>query len=150
MHGDEDRHRGPPGRRKGPGGAHEPAGVPMHRLFLLLIAVACSVAVAAPTPAPVRAEIEALLNHLQTSGCEFNRNGSWYSGAQAKSHLLGKLEYLEGKGTLSSTEQFIEHAASTSSSSGKPYQVRCGSAAPLPSAKWLSQELASIRSPAKR
>ena len=122
----------------------------MKRLSIGLAALACGLALASPTSAPVRTEIEALLNRLQASGCEFNRNGSWYDGAKARSHLLGKLEYLEGKGTIASSEQFIELAASASSSSGKPYEVRCGSAAPMPSAKWLTRELAAIRSPAKR
>ncbi|MRV73115.1 hypothetical protein GJ700_15505 [Duganella sp. FT92W] len=102
-------------------------------------------ATAAPTAAPVRAEIDGLLGKLQTSGCQFNRNGSWYSGAEAKSHLLRKLEYFEDKSNVKTTEQFIELAASKSSSSGKPYQVKCGNAAAVPSQQWLSTELNAIR-----
>lgn len=100
---------------------------------------------AGPAAAPVRTEIESLLAKLQSSGCEFNRNGSWYSGTEAKAHLLRKLEYLEGKDLVSSTEKFIELGASTSSSSGKPYLVRCGTIAPQESGKWLTQELKAIR-----
>ncbi len=86
-----------------------------------------------------------MLTKLQTSGCQFNRNDSWYSGSEAKDHLLRKLEYFEGKGTVQSTEQFIEVAASKSSSSGKPYRVRCGDESAMGSQQWLSRELASIR-----
>ncbi|WP_396269528.1 DUF5329 family protein [Ideonella sp.] len=93
-------------------------------LTLLLSALHASTA---PTPAPIRAEIDALMGKLVASGCQFERNGTLHSGAEAKSHILRKLGYLEGKSTLQSTEQFIELAASKSSSSGKPYLVKCGS-----------------------
>lgn len=108
----------------------------------------CLVGTAAPTSAPVRAEIETLLTKLQASGCQFNRNGSWYSGLEAKDHLLRKLEYIEGKGTVQSTEQFIELAASKSSFSGRAYKVRCGGQAPVASQVWLVQQLAVVRAPA--
>jgi hypothetical protein len=112
--------------------------------LLLGLAVFCQ-ATAGPTPAATRAEIDALLTRLESSGCDFNRNGSWYKGAEAKAHLLKKLEYLENKSTLRSTEQFIEQTASSSSSSGKPYLVKCGGANPQPSAQWLSKQLEGLR-----
>jgi hypothetical protein len=111
----------------------------------ILLAACCGLAAAAPTPAPVRAEIDALLAKLESSGCQFNRNGSWHGAGEAKAHLLRKLEYIERRGTVQSTEQFIELAATGSSRSGKPYLVRCGSEAPVPSRQWLTRELAPIR-----
>lgn len=116
-----------------------------HLLAASMLAAFWTAASAAPTAAPVRAEIDTLLNKLQSSGCQFNRNGSWYSGAEAKSHLLRKLEYFEDKGTVKNTEQFIELAATKSSSSGKPYQVKCGAAAAASSNLWLTTELNAIR-----
>jgi hypothetical protein len=116
-----------------------------HCLALPLLAAVWSSALAGPTAAPVRAEIDTLLSKLQVSGCQFNRNGSWYSGAEAKSHLLRKLEYFEDKGTVKNTEQFIELAASKSSSSGKPYQVKCGADHAIDSRQWLTRELAAQR-----
>lgn len=110
-----------------------------------ILAAFWTAASAAPTAAPVRAEIDTLLNKLQSSGCQFNRNGSWYSGAEAKSHLLRKLEYFEDKETVKNTEQFIELAATKSSSSGKPYQVKCGADHALDSKLWLTRELATQR-----
>jgi hypothetical protein len=101
---------------------------------------------ASPTAGSVRSEIDALLAKLQASGCQLNRNGSWYTGAEAKDHLLRKLEYLEGKGTVQRTEQFIELAASKSSSSGKPYQVKCAGEQPVESQLWLTKQLSIIRS----
>lgn len=95
--------------------------------------------------AGVRAEIEALFARLETSHCEFQRNGKAYSASDARAHLLRKLAYLEAKGTVSSTEQFIELAASKSSLSGKSYLVLCPSTAPLLSATWLISELHDLR-----
>jgi hypothetical protein len=102
-------------------------------------------AFAGPTPAPVRAEIDAMLNRLETSGCQFLRNGSWHDGARAKAHLLDKLAYIEKRGTVQSAEQFIELAASRSSLSGRPYQVRCGGQAPVESRRWLGEQLTALR-----
>ena len=100
---------------------------------------------AAPLTPVARAEVDALLTRLQTSGCEFNRNGSWYSGSDAKAHLLKKLNYLEGKDMVQTAEQFIERGASGSSMSGKPYLVRCAGKAPTESAQWLKAELQQVR-----
>jgi len=117
----------------------------MRMILALVLALAASGAQAAPLPAPARAEVDALLTRLQSSGCQFNRNGSWYNGADAKTHLLRKLEYLEKKDLVKNAEQFIDLGASSSSSSGKPYMVKCGSAAPVESKAWLGAELKAIR-----
>ena len=113
--------------------------------FPLLAAFLYGAALAGPTPAPGRAEIDALLERLQNSGCQFSRNGSWYSAADARGHLLRKLDYIEGQRTLKSTEQFIEFVASASSESGEAYAVRCGGGTPMQSREWLSKELTFIR-----
>lgn len=120
--------------------------IPRRHIAAIVLAAWSCVSLAAPTPAPVRSEIDALLDRLQSSGCQFNRNGTWHDGAKAKEHLLNKLKYMERKGTVQSTEQFIELAASASSSSGKPYQVKCGAAEPVQSRQWLNDELAKLRS----
>lgn len=105
-----------------------------------------SLATASPTSAPIRVEIDALLARLQSSGCQFDRNGSWYSASEAKDHILRKLEYIEGKSGIQSTEQFIKQAASKSSSTGKPYHVKCGTEVAVESQQWLSKQLVLIRS----
>jgi hypothetical protein len=117
----------------------------MRRILAASLLLACAMAQAAPLPAPARAEVDALLARLQSSGCQFNRNGSWYNGAEARAHLLRKLEYLENKNMVRSAEQFIELGAATSSTSGKPYLVKCGTAAPVESKAWLGAELKAIR-----
>jgi hypothetical protein len=113
------------------------------------VALSFSAVVQAEPLAPaVRGEIDALLGKLAASGCQFNRNGSWHSAVDARSHLLSKLEYLERKDLVRTTEQFIERGASGSSVSGKPYQVKCGTAEAVPSQRWLLAELKALRSPA--
>jgi hypothetical protein len=99
-------------------------------------------------PSPARPEIDALLLRLQSSGCSFNRNGSWYEARDARAHLVKKLEYLEDRNLVQTTEQFIDRAATGSSLSGKPYLVRCGSAQPVESRTWLTQQLKALRASA--
>ena len=114
-------------------------------LFLMSVA-----GLAAPTAAPVRAEIDALLARLETSGCRFGRNDEWYAGADAKAHLLRKLEYIEKYGTITTAQQFIDVAATKSSVSGAPYVVQCANAAAVPSGAWLTAQLQALRAtPAK-
>jgi hypothetical protein len=68
------------------------------RLLLLLLAcLFVAAATAAPLLPVARTEIDALLSRLEALGCEFNRNGTWYTGAEAKPHLLRKLKYLEDR-----------------------------------------------------
>jgi hypothetical protein len=120
---------------------------PLHTFLVAAILASTTVAVsAADLPATSRFEIDALLNRLGASGCEFNRNGSWYSSPDAKAHLTKKLNYLVEKKKLDGTEQFIKLAASSSSMSGKDYLVRCGGAQPVASQAWLLAELRTIRS----
>lgn len=90
-------------------------------------------------------EVTALMGVLETSGCEFERNGSWYDGKRAASHLRRKYEHVRKRTTLPDTETFIELAASRSSVSGKPYRVRCGDAAPMESQAWFLARLALLR-----
>ena len=120
------------------------------RIVCFLAVLGClSTSVVAPVYAQeqktARAEIEQLLERLEKSGCQFNRNGSWHTGAEAKQHLLSKLEYLEKKKQAQSSEQFIELAATKSSMSGQAYQVRCANKASVNSSLWLSTELAVLR-----
>jgi hypothetical protein len=51
-------------------------------LIVLFLAMASS-ALAAESDAVAKKEIEHLMGHLASSGCQFNRNGSWYSASRA-------------------------------------------------------------------
>jgi chemotaxis regulatin CheY-phosphate phosphatase CheZ len=121
---------------------------PLHRTLrgaLLALLLAAPQAHAAPLPPAARGEIEGLLSRLAASGCQFRRNGSWHTAAEAQAHLRRKLDYLVDKGAVASAEQFIERAAIRSSVSGRAYQVKCGSDAPVASSAWLRAELAAMR-----
>ncbi len=122
----------------------------MRRLLatVLTCAAIATTAAAAPLAPEARTEIDALVSKLDASGCEFNRNGSWHSGKEAKAHLLRKLKYLEDRGMVHSTEQFIELAASASSITGQPYMVRCGDGIPIRSGTWLLSQMRAMRSAA--
>ena len=115
---------------------------------VLTCAAIATTAAAAPLSPGARTEIDALMSKLEASGCEFNRNGTWHSGMEAKAHLLRKLKYLEDRGMVQSTEQFIELAASGSSITGQPYMVRCGNGVPVQSGTWLLSQMRAMRSAA--
>lgn len=117
----------------------------MKRLILCLAMVLASPAVADEPGAVARKEISHLISYLGSSGCRFQRNGSWYTSSQAVRHLTRKHEHLLKRGLVPSTEAFIERAATESSVSGKPYLVKCGQAPAVPSATWLREELAKLR-----
>jgi hypothetical protein len=114
-------------------------------VLALVALLAISAAGSAEPDAVARAEIAHLLKYLETSGCQFQRNGSWYAPERAASHLNQKYEYLLKKDLVTSAETFIERAATESSASGKPYSVKCGDAAAVPSAEWLRAELQRFR-----
>ncbi len=113
---------------------------------LLAALLLAPLAQAATLPPAARVEIDSLLSRLAASGCQFRRNGIWYTAAEAQVHLRRKLDYLVDKAAVASTEQFIERAASRSSVSGQVYQVRCGGNPPAPSGAWLYAELRALRS----
>jgi len=112
---------------------------------LLLAALLSPPAALAQTPVPVQNEVNYLLGYIAGSGCEFNRNGSWYNAQKAHSHLRDKYKYLVEKNLADTTEHFIERAASESSLSGKPYQIRCSDGVAVPSQQWLRDKLMQLR-----
>jgi hypothetical protein len=117
----------------------------MKKITLWLIMAVVLPAMATESETTAKQEIEHLIAHLASSGCEFNRNGSWYSAARAVSHLKRKYQYLAERNLAPTAEAFIERAASESSASGKPYLVRCGGQAEVKSSTWFSAALAKFR-----
>lgn len=121
------------------------------RKLLALSVLASSLAFgAAPPPPQAQKEISHLLHYLGHAGCQFNRNGNWYEPARAVDHVNEKYQYLLRRGLVGSAEEFIARAASESSQSHRPYQVRCGNAAPVAAADWLRAELVRYRAGATR
>ena len=113
--------------------------------FALTMSIAWNSGIGAELSASSKAEIGALLDRLGASGCQFNRNGTWYSSVKAKAHLARKLDYLLDRKLVESPEQFIALAGTKSSQSGDEYQVKCGNEAAVSSAAWLTAQLKELR-----
>ena len=118
----------------------------MSRLAILLLALSLCVPSHAAAPDSVaQREIDHLLDYLEHSGCDFNRNGRWYPAKDAREHIAGKYAYLLDKGWVSTAEEFVARAATKSSTSGTAYQVRWPGAPAVPSSQWLLDELRRYR-----
>jgi len=118
--------------------------IPTCLLCVTLLTAGASSWAAAPSKA-ARAEIQQLLAFVANSGCQFNRNGTWYPAPEASAHLADKERYLAERGQITSAEDFIAKAATKSSMTGKPYTVRCGSEPVIASDEWLTAELRRFR-----
>ena len=92
--------------------------------------------------ADMQSEIQYLLQYVENSGCEFERNGSVYASGEARSHMERKYNYVRSR--VDVTEDFIRYAATESSMSGSKYHVTCGGKQQT-SAEWLNNELARYR-----
>ncbi len=112
--------------------------------FIALLLVGVS-AWADGVPPVAQQEINHLFSYLKGSGCQFSRNGSWYTPQEAVDHLNDKYQYLIHHDMVNTAEDFIEYAASKSSWSGKPYLVKCGSGAAEETAGWFRAELQKYR-----
>ena len=117
-------------------------------LPLLFLSLYIPLDAAAGPPPFTQQEIDHLLGYVENSGCEFYRNGTWYDSQKAVAHLRTKYGFL--RPSVNRAEDFIEKAASRSSLSGQPYQVRCGPGVPVPGAQWLGDELIRFRTTLSR
>lgn len=97
-----------------------------------------------PGPA-TKLEVEQLLERLGASGCQFQRNGSWYGAAMARRHLEQKYQYLLDRQRVRTAEDFISLAATKSSLSGNAYLVQCGGQPQSYSADWMTTQLREVR-----
>lgn len=114
------------------------------RLLLALVLAAPLAPLAAPATT-VQQEVNHLLEYIANSGCNFYRNGNWGAAALAAAHARTKFDYLSMHEEIGSAADFIAKAASQSSVTGLPYQVKCYGAAPVLTRAWLSEELARYR-----
>ena len=119
-----------------------------HLAAAMLICTAASLSQAAESPA-TKQEIAHLFTTLESSNCQFNRNGTWYSAKEASGHLATKYKYLRDKDLVPSAEKFIERAATESSLSGKAYQIKCADNVAQLSAPWFMAALAKYRAEGK-
>lgn len=116
---------------------------------LLLLIVILTAALLLPelsyadVPEAQKPEVEYLLGLVKNSPCKFERNGKLYDSEKAYEHIKEKYEYFRDE--ITSTETFIEYAATKSMMSGKYYLILCGGAEPVKTADWLLKELKKYR-----
>ena len=92
---------------------------------------------------PMNEEIDYLISSVGKSGCAFIRNGKRYSGRDARAHLRSKRR--RNAHLIESTEGFIEKIASESSTSGKPYLIRCRRQQQETANAWFTALLIKLR-----
>ncbi|MGH7848894.1 MAG: DUF5329 family protein, partial [Thermodesulfobacteriota bacterium] len=97
----------------------------------------------ADVPPAEKPEVEYLLGLVKTSACKFERNGKLYDGEKAYGHIKKKYEHFRDE--ITSTETFIEYAATKSMISGNYYLVICAGSEPENTGDWLLKELRKYR-----
>jgi hypothetical protein len=118
---------------------------PLSAVLCLVLGLALAPVVRAAPPAIAQTEINYLLAFIESSACEFFRNGSWYDAKAAAAHLRDKYQMLAMGDRIQTAEDFIEEVATKSSLSGQPYQVRCGGDKAVTTNRWLRDMLARYR-----
>jgi hypothetical protein len=118
---------------------------PASAVLCLVLGLALAPVARAAPPAIAQAEINYLLGFIEDSACEFFRNGSWYDAKKAAAHLRDKYEMLATGDRIHTAEDFIEEAATKSSLSGQPYQVRCSGDKAVATNQWLRDMLTRYR-----
>ena len=99
---------------------------------------------AQPTLPNAAQEIEALIAAVESlNGGVFIRNGQEHNAKDAANHLRRKLR-AAGK-RVKSAEDFIQHIASKSSSSGNPYALRLPSGKTVDAGEWFRAQLQALR-----
>jgi hypothetical protein len=117
----------------------------MKAALVLLIFLISTTAFGAELTPDAKNEIAYLFSHMETSGCEFNRNDSWHNATDASAHIQKKYQYLIKWDMLSSAESFIAGAATQSSITGQAYLVRCPGAPVIESSSWFRAALEKYR-----
>jgi hypothetical protein len=103
----------------------------------------CSVIATPVWGADMQQEINHLLQFVEHTDCQYERNGKMHSGKEAAEHI--KKKYFYFKNDIDSAERFIELSATKSTMSGKFYLVYCLNRPKLKSHEWLLQELNNYR-----
>jgi hypothetical protein len=128
-----------------------------HARCQLLFAVLCALSILLPSEARTStdqsaspesdsvAEIRLLLDMIAASDCRFKRNGTWHRADAAASHIERKYHAVKERGLIETTADFITHAATRSSLTGKEYLVQCGNEPAVSSADWLHATRAQLR-----
>ena len=90
------------------------------------------------------AHIEGLIKHVgELKDASFVRNGVAYDAATSVKFLRGK--WKANSQDIKTAEDFIEKAATKSSTTGKPYLIRFQDGKEVESGKYLRAELAKVK-----
>ena len=91
-------------------------------------------------------KIDALIHGVEAlQGVQFIRNGSAYDGKAAAEHLRYKQGHAWGH--CETANDFIAHCASSSSMSGKPYQIRYADGKTIDAEVYFRRELKRLETP---
>jgi hypothetical protein len=115
--------------------------------FIAVIALHMLPAPVLPADAPsaATAQIEALLGEIQSlKDASFIRNGSAYEAKTAVKFLRGKWD--SRKSEIATAADFIEKAASFSSTTGKPYLIRFSDGKEVKCGDFLKEKLKKLQS----
>lgn len=95
---------------------------------------------AGPAPVPEAQKIEALIQAVaDLQGAVFMRNGSGHAPQEAAEHL--RLKWKNAGRKVKTAPEFIQHCASGSSMSGRPYEIRLRDGRTVLARDWLWTEL---------
>lgn len=108
-----------------------------HILLMLL----CTLTIHAT--AATQDEINHLLKFVNSTGCQYERNGTMHNGKDAVEHINKKYAYYSDD--ITSAEDFIKYSATKSTMSGKYYKIHCKNTVPMNSQDWLLTELSVYR-----
>ncbi len=121
------------------------AGAARAAVVIGLLTAAAVPAPAAEMSAAERQKIEALIKHVEAlKDAKFVRNGSEYDAATAVRFLRGKWDAQRAE--IKTAKDFIEKAASVSSTTGRPYLVRFRDGREMKAGDYLKAELKKLES----
>ena len=121
----------------------------IHVALSLLLFLAAGMPLHAETAPPAeKAKIEALIAHIEgLPGASFVRNGSDYNAATAAKFLRGKWQANDKQ--IMTAADFIAKAATSSSTTGKAYQIRLKDGTVTPCGDYLTGQLKKLEAAAK-
>lgn len=114
-------------------------------MMTVILGLALVPAVCVALAEVAQTEINYLLEYVNSSGCEFYRNGTWYDAGSAQIHLRYKYNMLVVRNIIDTVEDFIDNAATKSSMSGQAYEVRCNGGNAEKVSQWLRDALLRYR-----
>jgi hypothetical protein len=92
-------------------------------------------------------KIESLIKHIESlKDAKFVRNGTEYDAKTAGAFLRGKWE--ANSAAIKTAQDFIDKAASASSTTGQPYLIRFKDGKEIKSGEYLLSELMKLAKPA--